>query len=202
MFSLKLRKHTHIAQSAEFENLIYAHKYSFCIVGNSPAELNSGNGAKIDAHDLIIRFNNFSVQAPFDMDYGARTDIWVRSSPGSDVKNRDISAFKLIMFSGNFNNPRWKLLKQYLRHKPVGFFPTSYWHELAEQLKAPPSAGLLTLYTIFKIVGPLPKANIFGFSLKSQLQKSAQAHYFDAAKPETRHNWQKEQEIFETLLAR
>ncbi len=188
-------------KSDEFAKLVGAHRNSLCIVGNSPCELGSNNGAKIDAYDLVIRFNNFSVEKPFEKDYGTKTNIWVRSSPGSDVKNRDISGFGLIMFSGNFPHYRgqWKLHKDYAKTKQVEFFPSAIWHELIEQLQAPPSAGLLTLYTIFKQIGPIPRGNIFGFSPGQQISEESNAHYFDAANPGIRHNWRKEQEILESI---
>lgn len=183
----------------DFEKLIMANKNSFCIVGNSADELGTDNGEKIDRHNLVIRFNNFSNDRKFLKDYGSKTDIWVRSSEGSDVINRDISPFRLIMFSGgNFihNNKSWKLIRKYAKTKPVGFFPDHLWHELITELKAPPSAGLLALYSIHKLTGTIPATSVYGFSKKT----STRAHYFDEAKPGIRHNWAKEKEILATII--
>ena len=38
------------------------HNKKFCVVGNSPKELNSGNGKIIDSYDIVIRFKNYNDQ--------------------------------------------------------------------------------------------------------------------------------------------
>jgi len=195
----ELKKH-----ESTFRKLVEKNKDSLCIVGNSASELNSGNGAKIDRHKLIIRFNNFNVEAPYDKDYGEKTNIWVRSAEGSPVQDRDTSAFDLVMISGgNFIHAdrRWKMINEYIKNgAALSFFPNSSWYELVAKLEAPPSAGLLTLYSIYKLIGPIPRSSVFGFSFVDQLDAAHKAHYFDDAKPGNRHNWQKEREIFESLL--
>jgi hypothetical protein len=50
---------------------------SVAIVGNGPQELGRKSGVKIDSHDIVVRFNDFSVDEQFIADYGKKTDIHV-----------------------------------------------------------------------------------------------------------------------------
>ena len=61
--------------TAKLSDLIHGKK--FCVVGNSPKELGSGNGKIIDSYDVVIRFKNYDITDEFAKDYGSRTDVWV-----------------------------------------------------------------------------------------------------------------------------
>jgi hypothetical protein len=52
---------------------------SIAVVGNGPQELGKKNGTKIDSHDAVVRFNCFSTDKQFIIDYGEKTDIHVFS---------------------------------------------------------------------------------------------------------------------------
>jgi SAM-dependent methyltransferase len=45
------------------------------LVGNGPSVLGSALGPRIDAHDVVVRFNNFKVSG-YEPDVGTRTDLW------------------------------------------------------------------------------------------------------------------------------
>tara|TARA_R100000995_G_scaffold71200_1_gene39844 strand:+ start:2113 stop:2850 length:738 start_codon:yes stop_codon:yes gene_type:complete len=45
------------------------------VVGPAPYLIGSGDGAKIDEYDLVVRPNAFSVPSDLRQDYGSRTDI-------------------------------------------------------------------------------------------------------------------------------
>jgi hypothetical protein len=54
--------------------------YGTCaVVGSSGGLTGSGQGARIDAHDAIYRFNNAPVGGPYEADVGNRTSVWVAS---------------------------------------------------------------------------------------------------------------------------
>ena len=64
-----------------FKNLLEGKRVA--VVGNAPSEIGRKKGAEIDAHDLVIRFNNFRLKG-FEDDYGSKTDIhetFVRNYP-------------------------------------------------------------------------------------------------------------------------
>ncbi|WP_162621899.1 glycosyltransferase family 29 protein [Microbacterium suaedae] len=66
------------------------------VVGNGPGNLSTGLGAEVDAHDVVIRFNNFP--SGHERDYGARTDVWVRGAH-RDVRDRhNLHDFSLVLW--------------------------------------------------------------------------------------------------------
>ena len=63
------------------------------IVGSGPTLLGAGLGAKIDAVDIVIRFNRFETVG-FEADVGTRTDIWF----GYMEPHPQIGTFKQVLF--------------------------------------------------------------------------------------------------------
>jgi hypothetical protein len=55
------------------------HHGSCAVVGSSGGLTGSGQGALIDAHDAVYRFNNAPVGGPYQVDVGNRTSVWVAS---------------------------------------------------------------------------------------------------------------------------
>jgi len=61
-------------------------------------------------------------------------------------------------------------------------------------LQAPPSAGILFLYTQYKLRGRIDKSSVYGFS-------SGSDHYFNKkVKVNSRHNWTEEKRLIKSLL--
>lgn len=50
---------------------------TIAVVGNGPCDSGKGLGAEIDAHDVVVRFNNYRIEG-FERDYGSRVDVWVK----------------------------------------------------------------------------------------------------------------------------
>lgn len=76
---------------------------SIAIVGNSPSALGLNKGKEIDAHDIVIRFNNYQTSG-FEKDYGEKTDIWARGSGGDDVIKRRDNKYKLVIWEADYNH--------------------------------------------------------------------------------------------------
>jgi Glycosyltransferase family 29 (sialyltransferase) len=55
---------------------------SYAIVGNAPTILENDNGAKIDSHDVVVRFNR-ATTASVENKIGSRTDILVVNASNS-----------------------------------------------------------------------------------------------------------------------
>ena len=188
----------------KLEQLLKANSNSIAVVGNSPKELGTGKGKIIDEHELVVRFNEYSIDPPYDRDYGVKSNIWVRSI-GNSVAHRDMSEFKLVLFSG-INLPSryrdWNMVRFYTKRGiPVALFPTDIQYELVEKIKAVPSSGICICYMLHKMIGPLDRNSVFGFGFTDHLGKDATAqHYYDAKPPSGRHNWPGEKALFSTLL--
>ncbi|EFJ2428557.1 beta-3-deoxy-D-manno-oct-2-ulosonic acid transferase [Escherichia coli] len=165
-----------------FEYLIRKYYDSFAIVGNAPSEIGLNNGDAIDEKKLIIRFNAYSADYPESRDYGVKTDIWVKTGAYLDVPRRDFNSFKLVIISGY--NPSHRnamgvdLFLDVLDTKAqICCVPKRIYEELFLELGATPSAGLAIIYWIYKIIGPVNKKHVFGFSFGQQ-QKHNSEHYF------------------------
>lgn len=82
-----------------FEKLL--RNKTIAIVGNGPQEIGLSKGAEIDAHDVVVRLNNYRVNG-YERDYGSKTDIWVRGFGGDDIL--DYTATNDYIYSGITGN--------------------------------------------------------------------------------------------------
>ena len=57
------------------------------IVGNSSREIGKGLGAEIDAHDIVVRFNNYMLEG-YEIHYGSKTSIAAKHTENADTINK------------------------------------------------------------------------------------------------------------------
>jgi hypothetical protein len=187
---------------SRFEQMIIESRNSFCLVGNAPTELNLGKGKIIDSKKLVIRINNYSLDYPED--YGTKQNIWVRVANGeignSHARQNDMVVFAANNFATKRRDAANYLLPLTFMQKDHTVIPSHIFHELIDKLGGLPSTGLATAYWIYKIIGPIPKHFLFGFSHLQQ-EANFKAHYFvDSAKAGTHlHQWDKEIRIFNQI---
>ena len=187
---------------SQFEQMILESRNSFCLVGNAPTELNLGKGKIIDSKKLVIRINNYSLDYP--KDYGTKQNIWVRVANGEiggeHARQNDLVVFAANNFATKRRDAANYFLPLTLMRKEHTVIPSHIFHELIEKLGGLPSTGLATAYWIYKIIGPIPKHFLFGFS-HLQAEANFKAHYFvDSAKAGTHlHQWDNEIRIFNQI---
>ena len=154
------------------------------VVGNGPGALGQGRGAEIDAHDVVIRFNNFP--EGFEADYGARTDVWVRGAH-PDVRDRfDLERFDLVVwemdFARNFLEDR---SHREILYRDTLFSPEKVAYlgtETKRTLRAAsglllPTSGAQILWALHQARGGLEGVDVYGFS---SIEGSGEhGHYFD-----------------------
>lgn len=182
---------------------------SIAVVGNSPIEIGRGQGAAIDRHDLVVRFNNYSADPAFHVDYGGRADIWVRAAGHTGVWSRPGSKFSSIVFSGpdrrHHGFAPWDILDVVGSGGNPVFVPTPVYVDLAAELQYAPSAGLTFLYWLRRLRGAFQDANVsvYGFALIDQ-PPGGSRHYFErprsVAHATSSHNWMAEAELFQRIL--
>ncbi len=73
------------------------------LVGNGPSVTGSGLGRLIDAHDEVVRFNNYAV-AGFEKDVGTRTTLWSTFGKGTKPISGE-AAKRAIFIHGDSGNP-------------------------------------------------------------------------------------------------
>ncbi len=176
---------------------------SVAVVGNSPCELGKRQGNRIDDHDLVIRFNSFSVDPPFNLDYGEKTtmvNINVRQNTNWSVF-RDTTITKLItpwetLYNENIKSgPR----REDFLAENVTFFPPEQIWMPTQLLDCGVSLGLAFAIWLKELRGHLNREDFFGFSFTDQVE-STQSHYFNDETPSITHDWFRERELFNSLF--
>ncbi len=176
---------------------------SMAIVGNSPCELGSGKGPLIDGHDMVARFNRFSVEDEFARDYGRKCTIHVRHSQDVEI-NADSSASDWTVIDRPdliYRERKWtNVLALSSAGVKISPLPVGFHQHLYQRLRGEPSAGIIFCALVKDLRGFLPRESCFGFSFVDQIgQAASSAHYFEHARPSFKHRWTLEKEMFEEL---
>ncbi|GII99051.1 glycosyltransferase involved in cell wall biosynthesis [Sediminihabitans luteus] len=180
---------------------------SVAVVGNGPGNLGSGRGEEIDAHDLVVRFNNFP--RGYEADYGSRTDVWVRGAH-PDVRDRaGIEDFSLVLWEMDvFRNVLERPAHGEVLYRDTQFAPEKIAH-VDTRTKAAlrsrsglllPTSGAQLLWMLHESRGSLRDVDVYGFSTVDGTDEVG--HYFDAlGDMGTRHDVSGEGEFLRGLLA-
>ncbi len=184
------------------------------MVGNSPCELGLGKGPEIDAHDLIVRFNNAPFATGHVADYGARMHVHVMGAgtfritgsvlaqvlASTDPAERCQFFWRSGSRSTDLRQDRIDGLKGF--DMGVVRTPPQHYSALKELLNAGPSSGLQVLYTLYRTRGSLNNVNTYGFSLVDQIDPNVgSSNYYRNAIPAVTHNWQGEAALLAALKA-
>lgn len=190
-----------------FEALLRENAESFCIVGNSPNIIGSGNGAMVDAKHLVIRLNNYPSGVPYESDYGRKIDIWVRSGFNDAVFQRPLKSLRHVVLCGNNIRNRYSdgmdLFMPYLDHGiPVEPIPGFIYRELFKKIEASPSAGLASVWWSYRTIGQITPSNSLAFSMidNSDFVSRYPTGEVQGLKP-SRHNWEAERCLYDAIVA-
>jgi hypothetical protein len=154
---------------------------SIAVVGNGPQELGKKNGTKIDSHDVVVRFNGFSTDKQFIIDYGKKTDIYVFSACCAihDIrKSFGISAITGDPYLYGYPQDLVKFLYTSFPLDKLAFISTP---EVMEGMYKDyciiyPSSGARAIYYLKKVLRTrLYRNDIFGMALSSG--KVEDGHY-------------------------
>jgi hypothetical protein len=181
----------------EFTNDFANPGKSICIVGNASTIQDSGQGNRIDGHDLVVRFNHYRGPQSRDEDIGARLDLWAMA-PGFVPTGPMVNRAPWVVVTGPdvlFRRRNWQPLRQRLaRFKPVVTVPLPIWRDLVALLEAPPSAGLLVLAWLADLRKGWQNIHAVGFGILPS--RSIAYHHADPRhKPSSRHNWERERKL-------
>ena len=157
---------------------------SIAVVGNGPGCLGAGRGEEIDAHDLVVRFNNHPTG--FEADYGSRTDVWVRGAH-KDVRDRpEIEDLRLVVWEMDF----FRNLLEVPEHgdilqRDTQFSPEKVTHvgtASKQSLRDAsglllPTSGAQLLWMLHEARGSLDGVDVYGFSTVDGGDELG--HYFD-----------------------
>ena len=179
-----------------FENFIT--NITIAIVGNGPSEIGKNKGEEIDDKDVVIRFNNFSVNG-FEKDYGSKTNIWVYCNANNvSLRPLDgVNRLKMIVFEGDIyhtvieDNVKVNLLYYMKNNIPVVFL-NKYSHDLIRNRSGIefPSTGLILFYYIYNLFNSnKDKISLYGFSFLQEEVIESCPHYFKDDNKEYTVGW-------------
>ncbi len=176
---------------------------SVAIVGNSGREIGGKRGKEIDSHDLVIRFNDFSISPPYDVDYGQKVDIIIRVGRDLPIFDTYCESRDVILRTVRFLDTckSWGLIRRLIsRGCRVATFPTQFQEQLLHILRRDPSAGLTVTLAAAKLRQDITNVSHYGFSFLDQTGRNpTSAHYFDQSAPAGRHKWEGEAELFQKI---
>lgn len=189
----------------EFELYASLNKKSISIVGNAPIEIGLRKGAEIDKGYKVTRFNGAITDYPFSLDYGKKTNILVINPRYYETpRNRKFGLDFIIISDGNLystKNLALKIhdLKQY--SDKICLLPRRLDLTLTQKIGASPSSGLKYLSWLYSINGPIPRENVYGFSLTDQAHGVATSYSSGRRVGlNTIHNWSSEKYHLESLV--
>lgn len=166
---LKIYKRISQIQSQHrFENLVKAAK-NIAIVGRSPILTGAGLGAKIDSHDLVIRFNASSVSDEYVNDFGKKTDVmvvncWIKNSTDAMCLYKDARTF------GSFPAVLDAIKED--DSENIDFLPRGLKYEICQDSGLDdPTSGAIMIYWVCKILGNLNNVDIYGFAFQDPEKK-------------------------------
>ena len=179
------------------------------LVGNGPSLEGNAAGNDIDAHDIVIRFNNTGVlpvsTAEISADIGNKTTLWV-ASPGLNFDTVRAAASRCAVTGPD----PWTRASRYwtqvamLAITHIAIFDLQRWHCLVRELSAPPSAGLLMIDALRQAGVDASTMTTFGFNrlesykvMDGASNEEAANHYRDDAVRSDRHNWSAEATLYQ-----
>lgn len=175
-----------------------------CVVGNHAGMNGSRLGARIDAHDCVVRFNQFRAAHSLTDDVGGRADVWVRM-PGVPRPSVDFSGGWVVLSGPDvrFRSSNWRAVWPVIEAgKPILTIPLEHWRALVGELAAPPSAGILFLAWLRRIrAAGLGGVSLAGFE-RRESATGAYHHAVPGKLPGVRHHWQEERRLLADWMSR
>lgn len=152
-----------------FENLIKNAK-SIAIVGRSPSIIGKSLGKEIDAHDIVIRFNNSDVSGKYKSDYGTKINVnvinvWLENPNDDGV----LCIYKDYRIFNTDPTVAEKIEKDLSNNIDVIGFGVKKWVCDFSGLDEPTS-GAIFICWVYKILGTLKNVDIYGFAFQDEKQ--------------------------------
>jgi hypothetical protein len=134
---------------------------SVALVGNASSILSRDDGARIDAHDVVVRFNlGLPGIVKHTVSLGRRTDIWVTAKWwGRRPTNAKLAVFMKLTAIGDRD---WGRMQDETWTYPLIRWPQELADECIAYVKCDPGTGLRVLWWLKKKAKPL-SVSLYGF---------------------------------------
>ncbi len=152
-----------------------------CIVGNGPSAL-LVDGTVIDAHDEVVRFNDFHVRG-FERHVGSKTTLWVTFGRGVLPGDAGVFPDRILFTQGGSWNPPYAPAQVY--RIPHHVYQSARAHVQfvsgrSGKARIIPSSGLLVAWYLIEVLG-LNCISVAGFDHFSKVASSH--HHYWIKKP-------------------
>ncbi len=181
-----------LRQEQRFENLIKKAK-SVAIVGRSPVLLGKSLGAEIDAHDVVIRFNNSDVSGKYAADYGVKIDVNVINLYLDNINSDNVlCVYKDCRMFFVESSVLEKVKRDTEKNIDVLDFGLKY--EICKMSGiSKPTSGVIMIMWVRKILGSLKNVDLYGFSFQDEEKRMT---HFDDSEQIKLKNHDIENEIY------
>jgi hypothetical protein len=163
----------------------FAATRSLAVVGNAPCILDHENGALIDSHDLVVRFNRATTQG-HEPRIGSRTDILVVNaanslamapSPATTVRPRALVCFVSPQGAKAFDPSGFR---EWVGDLPVLLTFGPDLIGISPELHTRPlTSGTYVLFTLLRLLG-VEKLFVTGFTMFGAVSGGSAKYYADA----------------------
>lgn len=163
----------------------YLQGKNVAVVGSGPSEVGKSKGKEIDAHDVVIRFNDYKING-YEQDYGSKTTVWVRNIDteygGCKPRYDEIRKYDVIVLEADiwrFQIPEMFLdtFYQYALYAGDKFCMLQYRDQMIREMGSFPTSGGLMLYNLSKIRSNNIEVYGFDFLKSEDNNKKKMVHY-------------------------
>jgi hypothetical protein len=175
------------------------------VVGNSPEALGSGRGMEIDAHDEVVRFNQFKLGEKFHADYGRRTSFVFAVGHSSSLSGLygNLPAGTTLALSTDkrlYQERHWHILANLMEQGfGICFALAEERAGLTARLGRFASTGLTFCYYLKRLRGKLDRRDFHGFSFADE-STGSRYNYYSSNKGSEAHDWLSERALFDALF--
>ena len=162
---------------------------SVALVGNARRPGPAGQGAMIEAADLVIRLNRAPM--PAEDSHGQRTDILALATAISAADLARIQPGRILWMSHKRKRLPWTVAQSPGFHLPG----LAAFHRLQTALGAPPSTGLMLIDLLAR--SEAREISLYGFDFFTSLSLSGRR-----AATQVPHDFAAERDFVEALIAR
>ena len=151
---------------------------SIAIVGNGPYEIGLKKGSEIDAHDIVLRFNNYAMSLKYTEDYGKKTNIVSIAPNCSFVYDNKVNLY--IIHSDYLNNFSIDFIQKY-KEKPFTNITTLDLTSTRKEIykrynNNSPSSGFYAIFLLKELL-KRKKLNVYGISISRGVVMDG--HYYE-----------------------
>jgi len=148
---------------------------TIAVVGNGPSEIGKGLGDEIDAHDVVIRINNYRIKG-FEKDYGRKIDVWMKGGAGDVGHEIRDASIRAVLYTDDIMDDGMLLRfsafpEKELQSHIVDYLDSEERAPLVKLIGARPSSGAFLVNRLMRVKGAV--VDVYGFAFLEDRQRTS-----------------------------